>query len=452
MKRSSDRSIFGLEEDARNDFDMEGDHIVSIQGCEILCKHKKSEHETFFKKSKYGPESYQISTDAAISYIVMASAFDNLIPVENVHISVAQNFNLHDWPEIDNFADVERMFREHDSTFGQRHVKCIDEVSRVPFSSDMVDGSVLGYLNDIVEENYSNSSYFPEFGPSVMYAASVGVGCQSNSGCRNETEAKGICVYKRQTQNGSQYSSKDDVIQRSADQKIPTPFQWLADENFFFRTPSSSYMPNFNSDAKMDYSLPADFMPEGQLTPSSNKLKNNANSTTPYEHLAVHVLGHQESTVPSGFLPVIRMEKLSEMQSYHSELAKDSHHDTQTTKAAAEKFNSKAAQGSCLVAAMSSHDISEEALGYRQLWNVMIQLNVTTKLCIRDGLYRLAESAAQSNICSGHNESFATREMDAVAINKCKKTNTENERNSMDQSIAHLLFQKPLPFISGGYF
>lgn len=70
----------------------------------------------------------------------------------------------------------------------------------MPFSSDMVDGSMLGYLNidDILEENYSNSSYIREFGPSVIYVASVGVDCQSNSGCRNETEAKGICVYKKQ--------------------------------------------------------------------------------------------------------------------------------------------------------------------------------------------------------------------------------------------------------------
>ncbi|XP_042433513.1 uncharacterized protein LOC122019930 isoform X3 [Zingiber officinale] len=400
MKRSSDWSIYELEEDARNDFDTEGDHIVSIQGCEILCKHKKSEHETYFKKSKYGPETYQISADAAISYIVMTSAFDNVIPLENVHSSVAKNFNLHDWLEIDNFTDVERMFREHDSTFGQRHVKCIDEVSQVSCSSDMVDGSVLGYLNDILEEDYSSSSYFPEFGPSK--------------------------------QNGSQYSSKDAVIQRY-------------------------------------------FIPKEQLTPSSNKFKNNANSTTPYEHLVVHVLGHQESTVPSALLPDIRIEKLPEMQSYYSEHTEDSHHDTQTTKAVAEKydkledslasrglkalnnvlvsrFNSKATQGSCLVAAMSSHDVFEEALGFRQLWNVMIQLNVTTKLCIRDGLYGLAEIAAQSNICSEHNESFATREMDAVAINKCKKTITENERNSTDQSVAHLLFQKPLPFISSGCF
>lgn len=71
----------------------------------------------------------------------------------------------------------------------------------MPFSSDMVDGSMLGYLNDILEENYSNSSYIREFGPSVIYVASVGVGCQSNSGCRNETEAKGICVVKKQVIN-----------------------------------------------------------------------------------------------------------------------------------------------------------------------------------------------------------------------------------------------------------
>lgn len=42
------------DEDAKNDFATEGDHIVSIQGCEILCEHKKPEHETYFKKSKYG--------------------------------------------------------------------------------------------------------------------------------------------------------------------------------------------------------------------------------------------------------------------------------------------------------------------------------------------------------------------------------------------------------------
>ncbi|KAK7319419.1 hypothetical protein RJT34_04140 [Clitoria ternatea] len=94
-------------------------------------------------------------------------------------------------------------------------------------------------------------------------------------------------------------------------------------------------------------------------------------------------------------------------------------------------------------------ETSHEATSFRQLQQVMQQMDIRTKLCIRDSLYRLAKSAEER-----HNDASASGQVgdDAEACkaimtqdaNRCTGfMNMETNTNPIDRSIAHLLFHRP---------
>ncbi|XP_055816175.1 protein LNK1-like isoform X2 [Solanum dulcamara] len=94
-------------------------------------------------------------------------------------------------------------------------------------------------------------------------------------------------------------------------------------------------------------------------------------------------------------------------------------------------------------------EISEEAASFHQLQRVMEQLDVRTKLCIRDSLYRLARSAEQRhrhanlNIVSG-DDGGTSGPLISKGTNKCTGyVDIETDTNPIDRSIAHLLFHRP---------
>ncbi|KAK1418285.1 hypothetical protein QVD17_27428 [Tagetes erecta] len=76
-------------------------------------------------------------------------------------------------------------------------------------------------------------------------------------------------------------------------------------------------------------------------------------------------------------------------------------------------------------------EISPEATTLRQLQQVMLQLDVRTKLCIRDSLYRLARSAEQRHNYAGISDKYTG----LMGI--------ETDTNPIDRTIAHLLFHRP---------
>ncbi|XP_020552797.1 protein LNK1 isoform X2 [Sesamum indicum] len=95
-------------------------------------------------------------------------------------------------------------------------------------------------------------------------------------------------------------------------------------------------------------------------------------------------------------------------------------------------------------------DISLEAATFRQLQLVMERLDLRTKLCIRDSLYRLAQSAEQrhnhANLHAGCGDKRdATNEASvAEGTDKCTGfMDMETNTNPIDRSIAHLLFHRP---------
>ncbi|XP_047176126.1 protein LNK1 isoform X1 [Vigna umbellata] len=107
---------------------------------------------------------------------------------------------------------------------------------------------------------------------------------------------------------------------------------------------------------------------------------------------------------------------------------------------------------------------SLEATSFCHLQQIMDQLDIKTKLCIRDSLYRLAKSAEQrhnnnANGCIGDNE--ACKAMMVQDASRCTGLmDMETNTNPIDRSVAHLLFHRPsdpsmllpnetLPFKSG---
>ncbi|KAI3805099.1 hypothetical protein L1987_27151 [Smallanthus sonchifolius] len=94
-------------------------------------------------------------------------------------------------------------------------------------------------------------------------------------------------------------------------------------------------------------------------------------------------------------------------------------------------------------------EISLEATAFRQLQQVMLQLDLRTKLCIRDSLYRLARSAEQRHNYAGINDSTANCGGTGGALvteGASKYTglmDMETDTNPIDRTVAHLLFHRP---------
>lgn len=93
-------------------------------------------------------------------------------------------------------------------------------------------------------------------------------------------------------------------------------------------------------------------------------------------------------------------------------------------------------------------DLSPEAVSFHQLQLVMEQLDLQTKLCIRDGLYRLARNAnkrhnhTNPSIMCGDGREPAGCAASMPEGTKSSFTDVETGTNPIDRSIAHLLFHQ----------
>ncbi|KAL9275809.1 LNK1-like protein [Drosera capensis] len=108
-------------------------------------------------------------------------------------------------------------------------------------------------------------------------------------------------------------------------------------------------------------------------------------------------------------------------------------------------------------------EASQEAVSFHNLQHVMEQLDSRTKLCIRDSLYRLARSAEQRNEC-GNSANGSIDEQDAGpstsdGTNKYDMPflctglmDMETDTNPIDRSIAHLLFHRPSGSSDSSYY
>ncbi|XP_065868294.1 protein LNK2 isoform X2 [Euphorbia lathyris] len=94
---------------------------------------------------------------------------------------------------------------------------------------------------------------------------------------------------------------------------------------------------------------------------------------------------------------------------------------------------------------------AEDTVLYR-LQDIIGKMDVRARLCIRDSLFRLAQSALQrhyashtsSNNNSSQNELIVTKEEIGHQNRNVKMSEAETETNPIDRTVAHLLFHRPM--------
>lgn len=104
-------------------------------------------------------------------------------------------------------------------------------------------------------------------------------------------------------------------------------------------------------------------------------------------------------------------------------------------------------ESSCMSSVLD--EVSIEATSFRQLQQVLEQLDIRTRLCIRDSLYRLARSAEQRHKClnltsiSGDGKDPGGPLLADETNKSAGFMDMETDTNPIDRSIAHLLFHRP---------
>ncbi|XVF67198.1 hypothetical protein PTKIN_Ptkin10aG0101200 [Pterospermum kingtungense] len=427
------------------------------------------------------------------------------------------------WGDIGNFEDVDRMFRNCDSTFGLGSLSNEDDLCWFS-SSQANEGSqdILeadGKLNNLPEHCATSR---PEgAGPSTIDSNKKSVLPRGdNSGLAHvsslnvlntESESKDyltpnelISPQKKQLKQLSASGDRKDQhlengfsfhqygnIKHFADVKHP-----FSDSSCQLFTPSGlrQHKQNIGDDSvsyiqanvpymHLSYSSPSDQISMCQ-TLSGTKSENVGHpSSTNESSYASNQLQSIEGSLGSSFkapalimnekrgklyhqqdtkAPLKRNIKHSKMGSQMAfcdpvtvqKQVRQSEQDEGTSEAEgvsvgnpAELDSSNAPESSSVSSVLD--EVSLEATSFRQLQQVMEKLDIRTKLCIRDSLYRLARSAEQRHNCTNmkggmRDDKDASGPLVVEETNKCTGfMDMETDTNPIDRSIAHLLFHRP---------
>ncbi|GAB4853222.1 hypothetical protein Ancab_017410 [Ancistrocladus abbreviatus] len=426
------------------------------------------------------------------------------------------------WSDIENFEDVDRMFRSCDSTFGLG-VDNEDELGWFP-SSHPFEGS-----NDALKSGFKFSGH----DSSVL---SNGTQCDEsskldNTGALTNDDDKILMQCSRKTSlqeldtGGTPLSSGSEMISQVDDgrqvsvhesrKKHQKPVEGKRKNRHVDNVGSSVHVSNLKqlgelrhsfgkseyqssafldaqrehlsmhlNDLQTQVSFPTSNYghPSNQILASStltgNKYDNNSYPSRS-QKVSFYASNHMQTVERSYDIsfqtpPATRVKKKGLY--HHHELSSHPEHSdfiVQTaccdpasfqknfegeteghsevngsgTGVQAELESSNLHESSCMSSVVE--EVSLEASSFCQLQHVMEQLDIRTKLCIRDSLYRLARSAEQRHKCANlKNDSRETRDATgAFASDETKKStgfmDIETDTNPIDRSIAHLLFHRP---------
>ncbi|XP_010916886.1 protein LNK1 isoform X2 [Elaeis guineensis] len=461
----------------------------------------------------------------------VSPAVKNTCLLENGHKDRENDLAYYDWPDIGNFEDVDKMFRNCDFTFGQGCTDDANELSWFPSSSHSIYGSEITFdsglqsscsdlnvLNNSLEHQSANTNFLPKTdSPSAVINKSSTVAYQFDGDCldasaENEDEFASKELYDKRaemkssalnqtcsgsedldmiTDIGSQYLSEEKIIQQFADRKLPSsaisaaeacPSEHMLEPKHILGSASSSYMDTSNPHSNLEYNFSTHQVPS-TLRTLSNAFENDidlSSSNRVLDHVTTDSYQYmkrlpKESSLPPTMKSEEKMEK--HKQQLHDSVTVDHRHwqTSCTSKTMAMKNHHKSQhktgcsseqeerniglsaidkdssimQDNSFMTTVSSDDVSLEATSFQQLQDVIDQLDVRTKLCIRDSLYRLARSAGQRHIFSNTSncsrENIDSRGTQSTETSKrcAKLANAETETNPIDRSMAHLLFHKP---------
>ncbi|XP_042064667.1 protein LNK1-like isoform X1 [Salvia splendens] len=446
-------------------------------------------------------------------------AGNNLNFFENDEVKDSSDFFNFGWPEIENFEDVDRIFRSCDSTFGLGASR--EDEFRWFSASDNI-GSTGELVNSDFKfpspesnsaENLSSNHTFLK-GHSSNDGAMVGAPIRLRDGSWISENPESHVSYvdghaiangeqgcnpkahlnRHQNQVQDQFEGKikehdigngasklpDDAVQPPSRAKCYQDFSCQQQPMHALVPDSCNYLQNHLSYVHPDNS-PSDLT---SVNPTSSAVKTETNElTSPPTRDSSHTPSLFQSingshdlplpeAVPTGTGKGVKLHRHHGSQSQVESNIKPANIVVQATSSnpgsmteeahynqgKSENHSELAEVRHFIPAELGSSNVQEsstssgkddaslEAASFRQLKLVMEQLDLRTKICIRDSLYRLARSAAKRHNHGNSNSSFdGVRDASGTLLAEGEKSfvDIETDTNPIDRSVAHLLFHRP---------
>uniref|UniRef100_A0A0E0GNH9 Protein LNK1 n=1 Tax=Oryza nivara TaxID=4536 RepID=A0A0E0GNH9_ORYNI len=322
-----------------------------------------------------------------------------------------------DWPAIDNFEDVDNLFRRCDSTYGQQQLPNTDELSWIPSSDAM-------YSSDVAMQPGFESSY-SDYG--ILDDLSA-FNCTEDKSLTTADPSSAVCDEQFDDSYLFNEQKTEDVYGEQAYQR--DAMELLSSDQICTGQENLDMIGNrYSSENAMEQPEDQKFSiaSGSQLSSSQNLLnqKNHLDSTSPSNITSESYPERNCQIIPSGASFAERNLKVQKKvaSSASGQLISDNvtghpGHQTLTRRASYPCENheigkrslgkrglghSDIAMGTSMVVDGSfvssiSSDNSVEENSFRQLQDAVSQLDVKTKMCIRDGLYRLARSAQNRQV------------------------------------------------------
>ncbi|CAA0822021.1 dentin sialophosphoprotein-related [Striga hermonthica] len=358
----------------------------------------------------------------------------NLDFFENTENKDSSELLYYGWPEIGNFEDVDRMFRSCDSTFGLGASK-EDELGWFG-SADNIGGS-----GDTVKSEFEFP--YPEPNP-VEYTSQND---SSKSDFINDISIGEDCSWTSKKSDSFTSLVNEPVMANSKDRFISKE-QINNDKNQVKLQVQSTGKRKEHCFGNGTFNCTIDLHDEPMRLPLSYMHSNNSPDLTSV-NLAPSAIKSEIHGLKS---PSLRDPSYASIQLQNDpKFPVAGKREKLQNDPGVVSLGIPAEMGPSLIqeySTMSSgvDDVSPEAASFRQLQLVMEQLDLRTKICIRDSLYRLAQSAEQRHNHANLNGSCAV-EIDAGGAFFATGTNDfmsiETDTNPIDRSIAHLLFHRP---------
>ncbi|KAL9261258.1 LNK1-like protein [Drosera capensis] len=343
------------------------------------------------------------------------------------------DLSFYDWPNIENFEDVDRMFRSCDSTFGlgtdsENDLGWFSSVQAADGSDDTLRSNSKFQVSDaeIVSSTTmirATSSHYNS-SPLVNDRDKKPVSRRArtkkpvadippisiHSSLANVSDVishidKGKQVKQQKSSEGKKHEDKSRAsVYRKESSYASKRLQPVHSfNNFSLQSFANSGVRKKGPLHQVRTSQPTELMAQ---TTYSNSVPFRENGAEVHSKLDGYTTGNQ-----------VELESSNPQESFSISSTVDEH--------------------------------SLEAISFRQLQHVLEKLDSRTKLCIRDSLYRLARSAEQRDTCgnstfgSNHHHKDASLLTSDGTNKSTGLMDVETDTNPIDRSIAHLLFHRP---------
>ncbi|KAL9252098.1 LNK1-like protein [Drosera capensis] len=344
------------------------------------------------------------------------------------------DMSYYGWPGIENFEDVDRIYRTCDSTTGPGIV--YDDGLGWFLSAQAVEGSKAA-LNSSFRFQVSDADILSSVteGPEV---SGHNINLVTNDGDMKpvpwKASTKKLAANDPPVGTTSSITNESEIMlqtdrgkqvkhQKSSGRNKSEERSWTS-----MPPRDSSYATNFLRPVQS-----SDDFPLQNLTASRVQEKGLSHQPEAGDEFIAQTVG-------SGSLS--RQEQVPNCDT-GAELYSELDGYSMGIQAELDSFNM---QESCSINPLFD-EATQEAVSFHNLQHVMEQLDSRTKLCIRDSLYRLARSAEQRNESGNSNGSVDDQDVGPLTSDGTKKCtglmDMETDTNPIDRSIAHLLFHRP---------